>query len=79
MIKFVRSTPRQWQYVFADPPYDMKGIHDFPAQVLESGILAPGGLFVVEHFNAVAYETVKHFAESRHYGQSVFSFFTWGL
>lgn len=78
VLKFVETATRQWNYIFADPPYDMKGIQQFPAKVLESSVLAPGGLFVLEHFSGISFETVTHFTEARHYGQSVFSFFTAG-
>ena len=78
VLKFVAITARQWDYVFADPPYDMKGIAEFPGQVLDSGIIAKSGFFVLEHFNAVSFDHIPGFMEARHYGQSVFSFFTPG-
>jgi 16S rRNA (guanine966-N2)-methyltransferase len=78
VIKFIDSSTRQWDYIFADPPYEMKGIEQFPTRVLSAGILSPTGFFVLEHFNAYSYDHIRGFQEARHYGQSVFSFFAPG-
>lgn len=78
VLKFVEGTASQWEYIFADPPYDMKGIEQFPARILDAGILSPSGFLVLEHFNAKAFDHVRGFHEARHYGQSVFSFFAPG-
>ena len=61
--------------VFADPPYEMDGLDRFPALVLGSGILAPGGLFVMEHSDRYDFSSVPHFLESRNYGRVHFTFF----
>jgi 16S rRNA G966 N2-methylase RsmD len=78
VIKFLREATRQWDYIFADPPYDMKGIEAFPDQLLSSAILKEGGFFVLEHFSGISFKGVAGFTEARHYGQSVFSFFSRG-
>lgn len=36
-------------FVFADPPYDMPRFDDVLPAVMESGILRPGGYFILEH------------------------------
>ncbi|MEO6131079.1 MAG: RsmD family RNA methyltransferase [Saprospiraceae bacterium] len=78
VFSFVKKASRQWDYIFADPPYDMKGIEDFPEFVFTSEILSPGGFFVLEHISMKSFEKVSGFKEARNYGQSVFSFFAIG-
>lgn len=75
VYKFIERTDKQWDYVFADPPYDMEQIEHFPAKVLEADILKPGGFFVFEHTSTKNFEKTEGFTEARQYGQSVFSFF----
>ncbi|HZV71796.1 MAG TPA: RsmD family RNA methyltransferase [Saprospiraceae bacterium] len=78
VFAFIKKTDRQWNYIFADPPYDLKGLEEFPKFLLESGILTPDGIFVLEHPSKKSFENVPGFREARHYGQSVFSFFGLG-
>jgi 16S rRNA (guanine(966)-N(2))-methyltransferase RsmD len=78
VLKFLKDATRQWDYIFADPPYDMQGIAEFPGQVMEAGVLEKSGFLVLEHFNAISFDHKAGFTEARHYGQSVFSFFTPG-
>lgn len=75
---FLRAAQRQWDYIFADPPYAMAGLAELPALVLSSGVLRPDGLFVLEHGSTLHFRDHPGFREERRYGQSVFSFFTSG-
>lgn len=75
VLKFISKTTRQWDYIFADPPYDMNGILEFPLAVLQAPVLKPNGFFVLEHISNKTFDHIPGFMESRHYGQSVFSFF----
>ncbi len=78
VFKFIRETPLNWDYIFADPPYDLPVLNDFPRTVLQSGILNSKGLFVLEHRSSFSFSVLPGFLEARPYGQSVFSFFTSG-
>jgi len=75
VFKFITNATSQWDYIFADPPYDMKDIIEFPAMVLKASILKQNGFFVLEHISSKTFKHIQGFIESRHYGQSVFSFF----
>jgi 16S rRNA G966 N2-methylase RsmD len=75
VYKFIRETSEKWDYVFADPPYDMNGIENFPDFMLHADVLSPGGFFVLEHISTKSFNLTPGFKEARHYGQSVFSFF----
>jgi len=78
VMKFITSSGRKWDYIFADPPYEMAGINDFPAFVMKSDILTETGFFVLEHISTLNFSSIPGFRESRNYGQSVFSIFGQG-
>ena len=78
VMKFLSAATRKWDYIFADPPYDMQGIGEFPGFVLQSDVLTENGFFVLEHTSTLNFSTITGFKESRNYGQSVFSFFGQG-
>jgi 16S rRNA (guanine(966)-N(2))-methyltransferase RsmD len=75
VLVFIKGAQRQWSYIFADPPYDMKGIEEFPSILKESNILSENGLFVLEHRTKLHFDHMVGFRESRIYGQTSFSFF----
>ncbi len=75
VYKFVERTDRQWDYIFADPPYEMDQVDYFPSKVLQAKLLKPNGFFVFEHMATKNFEKTEGFMEARQYGQSVFSFF----
>ncbi len=78
VMTFISKADRQWQYIFADPPYDFQGLEDFVHLILKSGIIANEGIFVLEHISKVKFDHLHDFKEARHYGQTVFSFFAQG-
>ena len=78
VLTFVRKADRQWDYIFADPPYDMQDLDAFVTTILNAGIIADTGFFVLEHISKEKFDHLHGFKESRHYGQSVFSFFAPG-
>lgn len=75
VFKFVKSTHRCFDLVFADPPYELKNLETLPDLVLGNGLLKPGGLFVLEHGKKNHFEAHPCFIEHRSYGSVNFSFF----
>ena len=75
VFKFVRSTNRRFDFIFADPPYELEHLETLPDLVLEHGLLAPGGLLVLEHGKKNHFEAHPCFQEHRVYGSVNFSFF----
>jgi 16S rRNA (guanine966-N2)-methyltransferase len=75
VMTFIKNATRTWDYIFADPPYDLKGIEEFPPTLLSSNIMLPSGLFVLEHRSTIRFQHIPGFREDRQYGQTVFSFF----
>lgn len=75
VFKFMKSTHRCFDLVFADPPYELKELETLPDLVLGNGLLKPGGLFVLEHGKKNHFEAHPCFIEHRSYGSVNFSFF----
>ncbi len=78
VFTFLKNTERSWDYIFADPPYDLKNPEELVMLVLKSHFLAEKGFFVLEHTSRQKFDHMPGFLEARHYGQSVFSFFVPG-
>ncbi len=76
VFRFVeRYKGRPFGLVFADPPYTLTNIDDIPSLVLGSGILAPDGIFVMEHGKHNDFSTLPDFDQHRSYGSVNFSIF----
>ena len=54
---FLKKPLTQFDLVFADPPYDMPKLDTLPDVVRESGILAQGGWFILEHGERMEQDT----------------------
>jgi len=67
---------RAFSFIFADPPYALPNLPDIPDLVLQSGILAPGGVFVFEHGKQNNFSSHPCFREHRAYGSVNFTIFT---
>lgn len=73
---FLNKPLTQFDLVFADPPYDMPRLTSLPEVVRESGVLASGGWFILEHGERVDVSDQKGHVLSRKYGHVHFSLFT---
>lgn len=74
-LRYVRDATSSFDIVFADPPYDLPGFGDIPGAVIASGLVAPGGLFVMEHSKAYDFSSLPGFIDHRAYGSVNFSLF----
>lgn len=75
VFRFLKNCKQEFDFVFADPPYQLKELATLPAWVLEGEVLSPGGLFVLEHGKDYDFSTHPNFVEHRAYGSVNFSFF----
>lgn len=76
VFKYLESCqPHSFDFVFADPPYDMPRFDDIPRIILERNIVAPGGIFIIEHSRARDFSTLPSFHSHRAYGSVNFSIF----
>ena len=74
-FKVLKSYKEQFDLVFADPPYDLKGIEDIPDLVFENNFLKPGGTLIIEHSSDTQLSNVRNFVEQRTYSKVNFSIF----
>lgn len=72
----VNKFSEQYNFVFADPPYDLQDFDQIPLLILKSGCLSSDGLLVLEHSGDYDFSDVPEFIEHRHYGSVNFSFFS---
>ena len=77
VFKFLAINQRQFDLVFADPPYDISQqlYDDLVRLVLDSDTLVTGGQFVMEHDPQWDWEQHPMWTDSRVYGSNQMSFF----
>lgn len=75
VFKFLRSSHERFDFIFADPPYELPGLETLPDLIFQQNMLKEGGLFVLEHGKKNHFEEHPHFVEKRVYGSVNFSFF----
>ncbi len=75
VFKYLESCTQKFNLVFADPPYDLEKVASIPCLVLESDILAPNGIFIMEHSKKYNFSDLPYFEKERKYGSVHFSFF----
>lgn len=75
VFRFVPSCQEKFDFIFADPPYELKGLETLPDLIFENNLLKEEGLFVLEHGKTNNFESHPHFIERRVYGSVNFSFF----
>lgn len=74
---FLQSTAKAYDIVFMDPPYSIgvTGYAKLIALVFDQNWISEDGILIAEHSSKDILSAVTHFAESRSYGSSSFSFF----
>ena len=75
VFKFINGSHEQFDFIFADPPYELKELETIPDLVFENNMLKENGLFVLEHGKKNNFEDNPHFIERRVYGSVNFFFF----
>lgn len=75
VFKYVKKTGDTFNIIFADPPFDLQDFEKVPDAVMNANILAPDGVFILEHPKEFNFSTHPKFKEIRNYGKVNFSFF----
>ena len=78
VFRFLDSGAAHFDFIFADPPYDMPDFAAVPGKILGSKLLKPGTLVVVEHSRNHDFSQLPGFFEHRVYGSVNFSLFRVG-
>jgi 16S rRNA (guanine(966)-N(2))-methyltransferase RsmD len=76
VFRFLKQNKTSFNFIFADPPYQLEGIDQLPELIFEQGILKPEGILVVEHDRSTNFAEHPRFEEERQYGKVHFSFFS---
>jgi 16S rRNA (guanine966-N2)-methyltransferase len=76
VFKYVPKLDREFDIVFADPPFGLEKIYDIPLLVLESTLLKDDGLLIIEHGRETDFSKKPYFENMRNYGGVNFSFFS---
>lgn len=74
-FKFLKICRKQYDFVFADPPYALDELPHIPNLIFERNILKQDGIFVFEHGKNYDFSTHPNFVEHRAYGSVNFSIF----
>lgn len=74
-FKFIKANRQQFDFIFADPPYDLKELETIPQLIFENKLLKEDGLLILEHGKQNNFEENPHFLERRVYGSVNFTFF----
>ena len=75
VFRFIKSCHRQFDFIFADPPYALPELPQLPEMILGRNLLNPDGILVLEHGRHNSFENVSGFVEHRAYGSVNFSLF----
>lgn len=75
VFKFIKRTTHQYDFIFADPPFDLPDIQQIPLLIFEHQLLKPDGLFILEHPSKRKVDQHANFIKQRDYGFSAFSFY----
>lgn len=76
VFRFLKICNETYDFIFADPPYDLEEGKTIPDLVFEKNLLNPGGWLVVEHASDFHFKGHPHLKEERDYGKVAFSIFT---
>jgi len=75
VFAFVKKTTDKFDFVFADPPFDLDNFEAVLPAIHEANIMNEGGLLIIEHGPRINLSKEVNFIETRNYGKVNFSFF----
>ncbi|MEG0949030.1 MAG: 16S rRNA (guanine(966)-N(2))-methyltransferase RsmD [Bacteroidales bacterium] len=76
VFRFIASSREKFDFIFADPPYDLPELEKIPELIFKAGLLKEDGLFILEHSKKNDFSDMPEFDELRTYGSVNFSFFS---
>ena len=75
VFKLIFKYTGKFDFVFADPPFDLPWLQEIPKAIFDADILNKNGLFILEHPKNYEFSKYAEFKELRNYGKVNFSFF----
>jgi len=79
VFKYLKGLREKFDFIFADPPYDLPNAGKLVDEVQSLSLLKEGGLMVLEHPTLISHTHHAGYLETRVYGSSSFSFFNSAL
>lgn len=74
-LRYISAARTPFDFIFADPPYDMPDFGEIPGRVIGSALVKEGTLFVMEHSRRYDFSSLPGFFDHRAYGSVNFSLF----
>ena len=75
VFRFLKTCRAQFDFIFADPPYDLPELPTVPDLIFQHDLLKPSGVLVFEHGKHNDFSAHPHYVEHRSYGSVNFSVF----
>ena len=75
VFQFVERTTGKFDFIFADPQYDLPNFAEVPERILNSAMLKDDTIVVIEHSKNYDFSHLPHFWQHRSYGSVNFSIF----
>ena len=75
ILKFISKTDKQFDLIFADPPYKYADHKSIVEIVFQRNLLKEDGILIIEHGRETSLENITQFKFMRIYGNVHFSFF----
>lgn len=75
VFRYLKTCKDKYNFIFADPPFDIHGYEEIPDAILNAEILETDGLLIIEHPKEIDFSQHSSFKELRKYGKVNFSFF----
>ena len=75
VFRFIKSNKEKYNFIFADPPYDLDAIRTIPESIFSNELLEDKGILVIEHDKYTDFSDCDYFKNVRQYGRVMFSFF----
>ena len=73
--KYISRCTDRYNLILADPPYNLDWISDIPGMILDSNLLTPEGILILEHPGEYNFSNHNNFSQHRSYGSVNFTFF----
>lgn len=74
-FRFIETTNKKYDLIFADPPYDLKNLADIPELIKKNELLHPECWLILEHDNRHDFKNNSYFIKKKSYGLVQFSIF----
>jgi 16S rRNA (guanine(966)-N(2))-methyltransferase RsmD len=75
VFRFVKTAKKQYNLIFADPPYDLPQLKTIPEMVFKHNLLCTNGTLILEHPKSYDFSSHERFSQHREYGKVEFTFF----